>query len=112
MLRPVLTTALIAALCFSAGGCKRKRDRIRVQQTEEETPRLATVIHTSDPRSSSQLLSGWHEIEQNAWRWTEGKFSVLLRPPRGSAEKGAVLQLKFSIPEPVIAKLKTVSLAA
>ena len=73
---------------------------------------LASVVHVADPRVSAQLVSGFYGIEGNAWRWTAGKFTVLLRPPRGAAQNGAMLQVKFSVPDPVIARLKTVSLSA
>ena len=99
-------TALIAL-----AGCRTKQ-KVRVQATEEEAPSLASTVHVADPRSSAQLVSGFYPVEQNAWRWTAGKFSVLLRPPRGSAQNGATLQVKLSVPDPVIAKLKTVSLGA
>lgn len=101
----------VAATLVLAAGCKRS-ERARVQHTEEEAPRLATAVHVADPRSAAQLVSGFHDVEQNAWRWTAGKFTVMLRTPRGAAEKGAVLRLKFSVPEPVLAKLKTISLGA
>ena len=37
---------------------------------------------------------------------------MLLRPPRTAATKGAVLQLKFAIPDVSLAKLKAMSLSA
>jgi hypothetical protein len=37
---------------------------------------------------------------------------VLLRPPRTAASNGAVLQLKFALPDGSMAKLKAVSLSA
>ena len=63
-------------------------------------------------RSASQLVSGFYDIEQNSWRWTARQFSVLLRPPRNAVQKGGVLKLKFSVPGPVLAKLKALSLSA
>jgi hypothetical protein len=110
-MRTFIVLTLTATLLLAGAGCKR-RERVRVQHTEEEAPQLATTIHVADPRSAAQLVSGFHDVEQNAWRWTAGKFAVMLRIPRGAAEKGAVLRLKFSVPEPVLAKLKTVSLGA
>jgi hypothetical protein len=88
-----------------------RRDRARVQ-TDEESPALASVIHAADPRASHQMLKGWHDVEQNSWRWTQSKFSVLLHPPRDAARDGAVLQLQFSLPQVSISKLKTISLSA
>ncbi|MCL4402849.1 MAG: hypothetical protein M1436_09345 [Acidobacteria bacterium] len=58
------------------------------------------------------MIAGFYPIEQNAWRWTAGKFAVLLKTPRGAERTGAILQLKFSIPEAVLGKLKTVSIGA
>ena len=91
-------------------GCKRK-EKIRVQ-TDEEGAALASAIHAADPRVATQFVSGFHTVEQNQWRWTMGKFAVVLRPPAGAAEKGATLVLKFAVPDAVISKLKTVSLSA
>lgn len=98
-------------LALAAAGCK-KKEPIRVQQTEEEAGALASVVHVADPQATPQLLKGFHAVEQNAWRWTMGKFSVALRPPANAGKNGAVLNLKFSVPEPIVAKLKTVSLSA
>jgi hypothetical protein len=110
-----MRTARHAVFCFCAlfvtNGC-RDREKITVGQTDEEALRLASVVHVADPRSASQLVSGFHDIEQNSWRWTARQFSVLLRPPRNAVQKGALLKLSFSIPEPVLAKLKIISLSA
>jgi hypothetical protein len=104
-----LLPALAALLLLS--GCRSKQ-KVKAQATEEEAPQLASMVHVADPKLATQLINGFYPVEGQAWRWTAGKFSVLLRPPRGSAEKGAVLQLKFAMPEPVISKLKTVSISA
>ncbi|MGH9720905.1 MAG: hypothetical protein ACRD8O_11885 [Bryobacteraceae bacterium] len=109
--RATLTVCLCLVL-VSLTACRGRRETIRVQQTDEDAATLASVVHVADPRATPQLLKGFHPVEQNAWRWTTGQFSVALRPPRNAAQKGAVLQLKFSIPEPVIARFKTVSLSA
>ncbi|HZT28752.1 MAG TPA: hypothetical protein VFA33_02625 [Bryobacteraceae bacterium] len=107
---PVLA-ASVAVLVLCGAACKR-RDRVRLEQTDEQAPQLASVVHVADPRNASQLVSGFYDIEQNSWRWTAGKFAVLLRPPRTAARKGAVLELKFSVPEAVLSTLKTISLSA
>ncbi len=111
MRKTIPAILLAASLLLAPAACKR-RERVRVQHTEEEAPQLATLVHAADPRSSAQFVSGFHDIEQNAWRWTEGRFAVVLRVPRGAAEKGAVLRLKLAVPDPVIAKLQTVTLRA
>jgi hypothetical protein len=98
-------------LALLPAGCNR-RDAVPAGQTEEEAPRLATVLHVADPRADQQLVSGFHAIEQNSWRWTEERFSVLLRPPRDAAQNGAVLYLKFNVPEAVSQKLGAMALEA
>jgi hypothetical protein len=109
----IQTVALLLTLSVVLAGpaCKR-RNRAQIQQTEEEAPQLASTVHVADPRAAAQLISGFYDIEQNAWRWTAGKFAVMLRVPRGAAQKGAVLHLKFSLPEAVVARLKSVSVGA
>jgi hypothetical protein len=102
---------MIAAAGLIASGCG-KRDHIPVGQTEEEAPRMATMLHVADPRAEQQLVAGFHAIEQNSWRWTENHFSVKLRPPRDAALKGAILQLKFNVPEAVVNKLGAIALEA
>jgi len=105
------TAALVSVLAFAPLGCKNKAP-VRVQETEEEAPRMASTVHMGDPRVETQLINGFYGIEQNSWRWTARQFSLVLRPPFGATEKGATLQVRLSVPDPVIAKLKTVSLSA
>jgi hypothetical protein len=102
---------LLLPLLFSLPACKRKH-HTRVQATKEEDAPLATVVHVADPKAVPQLLKGFHEVEQGSWRWTMGKFAVLLRVPDNAAQKKVELQMKFSVPEPVIQKLTSVTLSA
>jgi hypothetical protein len=81
-------------------------------RTEEEPPQPSTEIQVADPAASPQLTSGWYNVERNSWRWTAGKFSVALRPPIGSAVRGASLTLHFNVPEVVISQLRSVTLSA
>ena len=75
-------------------------------------PAFASTVHTGDPKIAAQLRSGFHGIEQNAWRWTAQEFSVKLHPPAGSAQTGAVLKVALTVPDIVIRNLKTISLGA
>lgn len=100
----------MGAALLAAGGCKRK-SKTRPAGGAEETG-LASVVHVADPRTAQQLLRGFHEVEQNAWRWTKGRFAVTLRPPAAAAERGAVLNLKFALPEPILDRVKTATLTA
>jgi hypothetical protein len=80
--------------------------------TEEEPPRLSSSIRVWEPSTAAQLISGWNQVEDNAWRWTAQHFSVVLRPPPGSATRGATLQFHFYLPEPEMSRLKEVTLSA
>lgn len=99
-----------AALLLAAAGCK-PRDKIRTQATEEAPAELASVIRMGDPKATVQLLRGFHAVEGNAWRWTMGKFAVTLRPPATAAQNGAVLKVRFTLPEAVTSRLGPVALA-
>jgi hypothetical protein len=104
--------AFTLGLCLLLlGGCKRRQKQISVQ-TDEDGATLSSVIYMADAKSAPQLLKGFHGIEGNAWRWTMGNFAVALRPPRNSAVRGAVLHLKFALPDAVIANTKKVTLSA
>lgn len=72
---------------------------------------LAEVVNVADPGLETQLLSGFHPVEQG-WRWTKAQFSVALKPPRHADSAGAVLMLKYSLPDPVIVKQKEVTITA
>jgi SAM-dependent methyltransferase len=54
-----------------------------------------------EPASRSQLLSGWHALENNAWRWTAKRFSI-------AVASAGTLTLRCTIPQslhlPVILK--------
>ena len=77
-----------------------------------QSGRLASMIQVADPRTKVQLTKGFHEVEQDAWRWTEGSFSAAVRPPMGAEQKGALLVLKFVIPDLVLQQLKSIRLSA
>jgi hypothetical protein len=100
---------LLLALVWMSPGCKHRK-----AQTVEETgaPTLASTVHMGDPRAVMQLARGFHDIEAHAWRWTMRQFSVYLRPPRGSAQKGAVLTVNLTLPPALIETQKTISLSA
>jgi hypothetical protein len=101
---------IVLALVLAPTGCKRKT--VRVGATDEETPKMQSVLNMGDPKIEPQLIKGFHGIEAAAWRWTEKEFTVALRPPFGSSQRGARLTVKLTVPPPTIEKLKTVSLSA
>jgi hypothetical protein len=101
---------LLAALLLAAPACKRAN--VRHVDTIEEAPRLASLVHMGDRTMAFQLVSGFHDVEANAWRWTMQKFSVNLRPPARSSQQGAVLELHLTVPPPTIEKLGSITLSA
>ena len=108
-----MKNALLLALGIAvllAPGCKTKK--VKVQATEEEAPRMASAVSMGDPKAETQLITGFYGVEAGAWRWTGKHFTLVLRPPSGSAEKGGKLQLKLTVPPVVIEKLKNVALSA
>ena len=106
--RTILTALLVVAL--AAPAC-RPRDKVRLEPTEENLS-LMSEVHTADPAGAQQLIRGFHPVEQNSWRWTQGKFAVLLKPPPTAAKNGAHVYLNVTVPEPVAQKLGSVTLTA
>ncbi|MCS7025398.1 MAG: hypothetical protein NZV14_11400 [Bryobacteraceae bacterium] len=59
---------------------------------------LGEMVNVGDPKMAIQLVSGFHPIE-NGWRWTTGHFVVGVKTPKRAASEGAVLLLRYSVPE-------------
>uniref|UniRef100_Q01U68 Uncharacterized protein n=1 Tax=Solibacter usitatus (strain Ellin6076) TaxID=234267 RepID=Q01U68_SOLUE len=106
----MLGTVALVALVLAPVACKNKK--VRVGATDEETPKMQSVLNMGDPKIEPQLITGFHGIEAAAWRWTAKQFTVALKPPFGSGQKGAKLTVKLTIPPVTIEKLKNVSLSA
>ena len=73
---------------------------------------MSVTVHMGDPKVESQLVSGFHGIEADAWRWTEqevhgGPAHAVRRRPEGREA-----DLKLTVPPVAIEKLKTISLSA
>lgn len=99
-----LTLTLIAGLLLIPAGCKHRKPPTP-EAAEDQAAQLAATVHTNDPKSAEQLIGGFHQIENKAWRWTAREFSVVLRPPAGTPQLGGVLQVHFSVPAILIEKL-------
>ena len=115
MRTPILLSSILlaGALLLGPSGCKpRIQGGNEAQPASEQTSGLMSVVSAGDPAASRQLIKGFHGIEQNAWRWTMQRFSVALRPPMNASEKGAVLVLRFALPESSLKSLKSVTVAA
>jgi hypothetical protein len=83
-----------------------------LQETDESGVEISSTVHMSDPKAAIQLLKGFHGVEQNSWRWTMGTFSVTLKPPAASKDKGATLNMKFTLPGAVVSHVKSTTLTA
>ena len=61
----------------------------------------ATLLDVSDPTSTQQLVSGFHEVEGD-FRWTAGSFVARLNPPRAAVGKRARLVMQLFVPEVLV----------
>jgi hypothetical protein len=110
LMRRRTVAALCCLLIAAAPACKRRK--VRSAATDEETPRMASVLNLGDPKVEPQLVTGFYGVESGAWRWSAKQFTVSLRPPLGAAAKGAKLTVKITVPQVVIDKNKNVTLSA
>ena len=102
--------ALLLLAVTLAPACKSRK--VASRATDEEAPRMASVLNMGDPKAEPQLVTGFYGVEAGAWRWAAKQFTVTLKPPVGSAQKGAKLSVKLTVPPVVIEKNKNVSLSA
>jgi len=70
------------------------------------------MVSMADPTTANQLASGFHAVEQGAWRWTMKKFSIVLKPPQGSDQNGATLRFKLYVHDDQINRLGPITLSA
>jgi hypothetical protein len=103
----IAVTAVLAVAAMA--GCKKSNKP--VQYVEDGASQLSSAVNTGDPRAAIQLLRGFHDIENNAWRWTGPKFAVALRPPKEIPADGAKLYLEYTVPEVFIQKVSTATLS-
>ena len=112
MRKHLVVAALGLLIVLTSSGCQRKKITPPVDAVKDEGTVLSSSVQVADPQTAFQLLRGFHTLEQNSWRWTMQRFSVALKPPPGSAQKGATLVLHFSIPDTVLQKIGKVTLRA
>ena len=104
--------AFLALAALTGLACKGKHSRVTAQNEEEPDSQLQSVVRMNDPKAPAQLVNGFHGLENNSWRWTAGKFSVLLRVPLGAAQKGAMLTFALTIPDVAIQRLHHIAVTA
>ncbi len=83
----------LAAAC----ACVTNEPGVPVREEDGAAPAaLLSSVNAADPQAEPQLLRGFHGLEQNAWRWTERKFSVMLQPPPPG--QPVIVNLAFTLP--------------
>jgi hypothetical protein len=55
-------------------------DILRAETVVEREPALS-YLPMNAPEAENQVVSGVHQLEDNAWRWTTGRIVVLLKAP-------------------------------
>ena len=101
MRRIALSVLLLTA------GCNRQHLH-PPDQSDPDAGDLASIIHTADPRTARQLLTGFHGVDPSG-RWTQRSFSVRLRVP---ALTDPALWAHMYLPESQVARLGPVKLMA
>lgn len=96
MRRLVAAAALLALLAIAPACRTKKKAKAKVAEDDGQP---VSVLSVTDPRASLQLTRGFWGVENDSWRWTMKNFAVTLRAPMGAAQKGAKLQLRFTVPE-------------
>src|ERR1700690_4106305 len=87
---------LIAVLALFPAACKRHP---KPAAEAEDTDKPAMMLAMSDARTSMQLVHGFYQLENGAWRWTDKTFEVSLRVPPNAAKNGARLMMKVTVPQ-------------
>jgi len=103
--------ALVPLIVLFAG-CPRNEPQLATPVEEEGEVVLLSTVNVADPRAEGQLLSGFHGVEQRAWRWTEKRFSVALQPPAAEGGQPVHLDLKFTAPDVVIDQVGPITISA
>lgn len=105
-----MLTVVVAGLLATGSSCRQTRDGAGANDGGN-LPMLS-VIRVAQPRTQRQLLEGFWQVENNAWRWTKHDFAVVLMPPPGASQKGATLEFRFALTPGLIEREKAVTLTA
>ena len=70
------------------------------------------MVNMADPSTATQLVSGFHAVENGGWRWTMKKFSVVLKTPQGAETNGGMLRFKTFISDDQINRLGPLTVSA
>ena len=103
----LLTGASLLVALLGAGACGS-----RIEEPAEVSETLVSVLPMADPHAARQLLTGFYGVENGSWRWTKGKFAVLLRAPANAGQTGATLKGEFSVPSVALQNTRELNLSA
>ncbi len=79
-------------------------DRVSAEIVGVAEPRLS-YLRTNDPGAAAQLLAGFYQLENNAWRWMAEQAVVILKLPRNTTR----FEMTFFIPDAAPARRVTVA---
>jgi hypothetical protein len=107
-----VVTHLVCLVGVALAGCSSNEPQLvhPIEESEEEAVLLST-LDVADPRAVDQLVEGFHQLENGAWRWTERKFSVVVKSP-GSSGEAPTAVFRLTVPEVVTQRLGPVTLTA
>jgi hypothetical protein len=83
-----------------------------VATIEEQDAPLKGAVLARVPEDEPQLVAGFYPAEPDGWRWTRGRFSVVLQAPADAATRGAVLELMLDVPQVVLDQVGPVTIAS
>lgn len=101
---------LVGGLSVVAG-CRPRRD-LSQYTVEDAKANLLPEVQLGNPAHAGQLKSGFHQVEEGAWRWTEPKFVVELKAPFAAQKIGATLVVKGAAPDILLMKTGPITLSA
>lgn len=88
------------------------RQRNPSEWVEDIAPWKESVVRSSDLSDAPQLLEGLYRREPDGWRWTKGRFRITLRTPPGTGATGGLLELRFVVPEVLLARHPRLTISA
>ena len=107
-----VVTYLLCLVVFAFAGCSSNEPQLvhPIAESGEEVVLLST-LDVADPRAVDQLVEGFHQLENGAWRWTAGKFSVVVKVPVSTSPQVLAVVFRLTVPEVVTQRLGPVTLA-
>jgi hypothetical protein len=99
------------SLLLAAAACGPPRVE-GIATIEEQDAPLLSAVRAGDPDVEPQFALGFYSAERDGWRWTRGRFSIVLLAPPDAAKQGAVVELTFAVPQVVLDRLGPVTVSA